>query len=90
MSKMQGVVAMLCGLGLSNEEIAGHLRVSKRVVIWHIRNAAAKIPGDLRAKERVTAWVRGASLDVLEGRSLRAEFMVDAQRASREARKLGA
>jgi ATP/maltotriose-dependent transcriptional regulator MalT len=82
LSPMQTVVASLLGLGLSHEEVREELHVSLRTVRYHLNEAAKRIPGDLPAESRVVAWVRGASIDVLEGRTLRFEVMRDGQKAA--------
>lgn len=74
---MQLVVATLLGLKMSHEEIATELHISVGTVRFHIARLIERIPGDMPATARVIAWVRGASLDVLEGRTLRYEVMRD-------------
>ena len=80
LSPMQYAVAMLLGLGYSHKEIAVQLHISRSMVRSHMREAMRKLPGDLPREARLVAWVRGASLDVLDGMRLRGEFMLDAQR----------
>ena len=77
---MQFAVATLLGVGLSHAEIATELHISISNVRAHMRYAAKKIPGDLPMEAKIVAWIRGATLDVLEGLTLRGEFMRDAQR----------
>lgn len=72
---MQNVVATLLGIGQSHEEIAVELGVSRGMVRDHINRLAARIPGDLPATARIIVWVRGASIDILEGNTLRFEMM---------------
>lgn len=85
LSPMQTVVTMLAALGLSHEEIRAELKLgSLRTVRYHLNEAAARIPGDLPAEARVVAWARGATIDVLEGRTLRFEIMRDGRRAQVE------
>lgn len=85
LSPMQHVVTMLAALGLSHEEIRVELKLnSLRTVRYHLNEAAARIPGDLPAEARVVAWARGATIDVLEGRTLRFEIMRDGRAAQRE------
>lgn len=79
---MQYAVAMLLGVGYSHREIAETLKISVTNVRSHMRFAAAKIPGDLPREAKLVAWVRGATLDVLEGTTVRGEFMRDAQRGT--------
>lgn len=92
LSPMQYAVACLLGIGQSFDEIAAALHIKRGMVRSHIREANRKLPGDLPAKAKLVAWVRGASLDVLEGTTLRAEFLRDAMRrevtVSREVAKL--
>lgn len=78
LSPMQYAVVVLLGIGMSHEEVAATLRIKRSVVRSYMREALKKIPGDLPAEARLVAWVRGASLDVLEGTSLRVEFLRDA------------
>lgn len=80
LSPMQYAVTMLLGVGESHATIAEILHISVTNVRSHMRFAAAKIPGDLPREAKLVAWVRGATLDVLEGTTLRGEFMRDAQR----------
>lgn len=75
---MQYAVACLLGIGQSYDEIAAALHIKRGMVRSHIHEANKKIPGNLPAKAKLVAWVRGASLDVLEGTTLYAEFMRDA------------
>ena len=63
----QAVVAAL-GRGAEYSEIAEWLSVKPRTVKFHAEGAAAKIPGNLPAKTRIIMWVRGATIDMLEGR----------------------
>lgn len=79
LSRMQFAVALLLGLGHSHAEIGELLHIEVTTVRAHMRNAARRIPGDLSRELRLVAWVRGASLDVLEGRTLKYEFVRDAQ-----------
>src|SRR3982751_2588773 len=81
LSPMQYAVTMLLGVGYSHKEIAETLSISVSMVRSHMREALAKIPGDLPREARLVAWVRGATLDVLEGTTIRAEFMRDAMRS---------
>jgi hypothetical protein len=67
---------------LARGDACGELGVSLRTVRYHLYEAAKRIPGDMPAEAKVVAWARGASLDVLEGRSLRFEVMRDGQRAA--------
>lgn len=80
LSPMQFAVANLLGIGLSHAEIAAELHISISNVRSHMRHAAERVPGDLPREAKLVAWVRGATLDVLEGVTLRGEFMLAAQR----------
>ena len=82
LSPMQYAVTVLLGIGLSHAEIADELKITVSNVRSHMRFAAAKLPGDLPREAKLVAWVRGASLDVLEGLTLRGEFMRDAQKGA--------
>lgn len=75
LSEMQFAVATLLGMGQSYKDIGTQLHIAVSTVKQHVDVAASRIPGDLPAKMRVVAWVRGASIDVLEGRSLSLEVM---------------
>lgn len=75
LSRMQEVVCNLLGIGLSYREVAESLLISVEMTKEHTKRAAAKIPGDLPAQARCIAWARGASLDVLQGLTLRYEVM---------------
>lgn len=75
LSTMQLVVAELLGLGLPAEDVAAELRITIEGVRHHVKRAAAKIPSDLPAQQRVVAWARGASADVLQGATLKVEVM---------------
>ena len=80
LTPMQFTVATLLGIGKSHGEIAELLHITVPNVRAHMRFAAAKLPGDLPRQTKLVAWVRGASLDVLEGIMLRGEMMRDAER----------
>jgi DNA-binding CsgD family transcriptional regulator len=75
LSPMQLIVAELLGLGLPADDVAGELKISIEGVRHHVKRAAAKIPSDLPAQQRVIAWARGASADVLQGATLKVEVM---------------
>lgn len=81
-SRMQIVVATLLGLGRAHDEIATQLSININTVRWHLKELAKRIPGDLPAEARVVAWVRGATQDVLEGKTLRYEIMLEGERAA--------
>jgi hypothetical protein len=78
LSRAQYTIAVLLGLRYSHHAIAETLHISVETVRTHMRDAAERIPGDMAREQKLVAWVRGASLDVLEGRTLRYEFMRDA------------
>lgn len=75
LTTMQLLVADLLGIGLSPEHVASELRIGIHGVRFHVNRAAAKIPGDLPAQMKVIAWARGATDDVLCGRTLKAEVI---------------
>ncbi len=75
LSDMQFLCAVLLGVGRSYSEIGKELHIAVSTVKQHVDVAASRIPGDLPAKARVVAWVRGASLEVLEGRALAYEML---------------
>lgn len=72
-------VAVLIGINRSYDQIAADLEIKKSTVHSHATNASRKLPGDLPNKAKLLAWSRGATLDVLEGRSLRYEVMLRAR-----------
>jgi hypothetical protein len=83
LTPMQYTIAMLVGINRPNAEIATDLHITPGMVRWHINRIAARLAGDLPAKVRVMVWARGATTDVLEGRTLRFEFMREAEAAGR-------
>jgi hypothetical protein len=83
LTPMQWTIATLVGINMPNADIATELHITRGMVRWHLNRIAERLPGDLPAKVRVMAWARGATIDVLEGRTLRFEFMRDAQLAGR-------
>lgn len=88
LTPVQLVIATMLGLSYSHAEIAAELHITVGTVRDHLTHLAKRIPGDLPATARVIAWVRGASLDVLEGRTLRFEIMRDGRAASAEMAEL--
>ncbi|HTJ62107.1 MAG TPA: hypothetical protein VL333_13030 [Candidatus Saccharimonadales bacterium] len=72
-STMQEIVVDLLGVGLTYTELAVHLKISEEVVREHAKRAARKIPSDLPTQMRCIVWARGATLDVLQGLTLRYE-----------------
>lgn len=70
LTRNQFVVAALLAEMYSQKEIAAVTGIMERTVRWHIRRAADRIPGDLPPTERVRAWYRGASVEVLCGQSV--------------------
>lgn len=79
---MQLCVATLLALGQTQGEVAAALGIGIGTVRDHLDRIARKIPGDLPREQRVVAWVRGATVDVLEGRTLRYEFMVESAKGA--------
>lgn len=75
LTDMEMLVAILLGLNKSYADVARELQVEVSTIKTHADRAAAKIPGDLPSQARVVVWVRGATLDVLEGRSLAYEVV---------------
>jgi DNA-binding CsgD family transcriptional regulator len=75
LSPMQRMVADLLGIGLTADSVAANLKITRAGVRYHVQSAAKKIPGDLPAQMRVIAWARGASVDVLQGATLKVEVM---------------
>lgn len=75
LSPMQLIVAELLGLGLPADVVAEELKITIEGVRHHVKRGAAKIPSDLPAQQRVIAWARGASADVLQGATLKVEVM---------------
>lgn len=71
LTEMEMLVATLVGLGMRADAIARELGVAITTVRHHVKLAVRKVPGDLPAMSRLAVWVRGGSIDVLEGRSLR-------------------
>lgn len=84
LTPLQVTIATLVGINMANRDIARELHITHATLRWHLNRIAKRLPGDLPAKVRVMAWVRGATLDVLEGRTLRFEFMRDAEFAGRQ------
>lgn len=79
---LQLVIASLLGVGATHAEVATQLNIKIGTLRDHLNRLAKRLPGDLPAEARVVAWVRGASLDVLEGKTLRYEMMVQGERAA--------
>jgi DNA-binding CsgD family transcriptional regulator len=75
LTDMEMLVAILLGLNKSYADVARELQIEPSTVRTHADRAAAKIPGDLPSQARVVVWVRGATRDVLEGRSLAYEIV---------------
>lgn len=75
LSPMQLIVADLLGIGLSAEVVAAELKITVDGVRHHVKTAAAKIPSDLPAQQRVVVWARGATADVLQGVTLKVEVV---------------
>lgn len=64
---MESLVTALLIRGDSRATIQKKLSISRSAVEFHIRNAATKIPGDLRQAMRIHFWGRGATVDQLTG-----------------------
>lgn len=75
LTPMQYVVVTLLALNYTHQQIAEELRISRSTVRYHLYLAVAKMPGDLPAEQRAVAWARGASVDVLEGNTLKLEII---------------
>lgn len=75
LTPMQAHVVKLLALNYSHGAIAETLHITKSTVRYHLYLAVGKMPGDLPAEQRAVAWARGASLDVLEGTSLKLEVL---------------
>lgn len=75
LTPMQYVVVTMLALNYSHAAIAEELHISRSTVRYHLYLAVGKMPGDLPAEQRAVAWARGASVDVLEGRALKLEFV---------------
>lgn len=64
--RQMAVIAMLSE-GWTYYQIARFLGITPRSVRFHTLMAARRIPGDRPPSERLIAWYRGASLEVLTG-----------------------
>lgn len=84
LTPMQKAVVTLLGLNYTHAQVAKTLEITRPTVRYHLYNAIAKMPGDLPPEQRAVAWVRGATLDVLEGRMLKLE-VIDQEAAWRDA-----
>lgn len=85
---MQLLIASLIGCGDSHATVAAKLGIRIGTVRAHLNRLASRIPGDLPAESRVVAWVRGATIDVLEGKTLRYEMMVEGERTATRIERL--
>lgn len=74
-TRAQMVVAVLIAMNRTHAEVASEMHITVSTVRFHLYALAKKIPGDLPAEQRVVAWVRGASEDVLRGTSLKLELL---------------
>lgn len=79
LTEMQFIVAVLLGCNKDYNEIAAELKIERSTVKYHAEEAAKKVVGDLPCAVKLAVWARGASRDVLEGRSLRFEVMTTAE-----------
>lgn len=75
LTDMEFLCATLVGLGMTAEAMSRELGIATGTVRHHLKLAARKIPGDLPAMSRLSVWVRGGDIDILEGRSLRFQIM---------------
>jgi DNA-binding CsgD family transcriptional regulator len=72
LTRAQRLVALMIGMGSNYSEVADLLAISVFTAKRHAEDAAAKIPGNLPTQTKLVMWVRGASLEALDGSSLRA------------------
>lgn len=79
LTTMQYAVAEMLGLRVEVAAIAEAFGVSSDQVVQYIAGAAKKIPGDWPRATRLGLWARGATLDVLQGDSLRYELSMRAR-----------
>ena len=70
LTRAQRLVALMVGMSSKYSEVAETLGISCFTVKRHAEDAAAKIPGDLPTQTKLIMWVRGASLEKLNGSSL--------------------
>lgn len=70
LSIQQFTIAAMLSDGYTKEEIAVALSISEYTVMFHVREAAERVPGDRGPVERLVYWYRGATLQVLTGRWL--------------------
>jgi DNA-binding NarL/FixJ family response regulator len=70
MTRAQQAVVAALARNAEYDEIARWLSVKERTVRYHVGEAARKIPGNLPPKMRIIMWARGATIDMLEGRTL--------------------
>ena len=71
LTKTQELVALMLGMGRNYTEIGEVLHISALTAKRHADDTSRKIPGDLPTQMKLAVWVRGATLDVLEGASLK-------------------
>lgn len=64
---MESLVTALLIRGDPQATIEKKLSISRSAVIFHLHNAAKKIPGNLRQRMKIHFWGRGATLDQLTG-----------------------
>lgn len=64
---MESLVTSLLIRGESRATIGKKLCISRSAVVFHLSNAARKIPGDLRTAMRIHFWGRGATVEQLTG-----------------------
>lgn len=61
------IVAGMLSHRYTAPRIARKLKVTERTARYYIHKGASKIPGDRPAQERIVAWYRGCTLQVLTG-----------------------
>lgn len=64
---MESLVTALLIRGERRVIIGKKLDISLSAITFHLRNAASKIPGDLRPAMKIHFWGRGATTDQLTG-----------------------
>lgn len=63
-------IVELLAEGLSRQQIARHIGRQVRTVAQCCYMASMKVPGTLKGDDKLVAWARGASLDVLGATSV--------------------
>lgn len=70
LTRSQAACAILLAHGHNYADIGERLGTGRAAAKFHIHAAAKKIPGDLPAQMRVVFWVRGATVEMLEGKRM--------------------